>query len=156
MKKALIFAIVILSFSAVSAVAQGKPAWISDVETAIKQKEPTLKIGAHLADENPSSYSESFKLQKSGLTGSVEITIYKILSNPEETFGGRVTVFDNLLRIKRSKLTGIGDEAYMWAGNNADDYATVFFKKGKTFVSVFLPGKAMAQRVAKLVASHIP
>jgi hypothetical protein len=156
MKKASIFAIVFLSVAVQSAMAQGKPAWISNVETAIKQKEPTLKMGGHLTDENPSSYSESFKLNQGRLTGSVEITIYKILSNPDETFSGRVTVYDNLLRSKKSKLTGIGDEAYMWAGNNADDYATVFFRKGKTFISVFLPGKATAQRVAKLVASQIP
>jgi len=156
MKNVYIFAIVVLVLGIPTAFAQGKPAWISDVETAIKQKEPTLKIGAHLADENPSSYSQSFKLHRGGSTGGVEITIYKILSNPEETFDGLATVNDNLIRTKRIKLAGIGDEAYVWTGNNADDYATVFFKKGKTFVTVFLPGKALAQRVAKLVASHIP
>jgi hypothetical protein len=81
-----------------------------------------------------------------------------MLINPKETFGGEVTAYDNMMgaKLTKSKLNGLGDEAYMWSGKNASDYTTVAFKKGKIFVRIFLPGRSTAQRFAEHIAAHIP
>ncbi|PYS99816.1 MAG: hypothetical protein DMF63_09980 [Acidobacteria bacterium] len=152
-----IFAIVILYLGALSAFGQGKPAWINDIETAIKQKEPTFVIGDRRITENLSAFSERLVLNKGGVTGLVDITTYTVLSNPEETFDGLVEIENNVhANVKGTKIADLGDAAYIWAGKNADNFATINFKKGKTFVRISLPGKATALRFAKLIESHIP
>jgi len=156
-RKICTLALVIFFLSVTGAYAQGRPEWIAKVSETIKLKEPTWKIGEGLVNDQGASYTESIRLTKGGVTGAIEMTSYSILTNPEETFTGLVTVTDNLTRKSRKKvkLAGLGDEGYMWAGNAAD-HATVFFKKDRVFVTVFLPGRANAERFARLVASHIP
>ncbi|MEP6704765.1 MAG: hypothetical protein ABJB34_08165 [Acidobacteriota bacterium] len=147
----------ILFLSATVAFGQGRPEWIGQLESTIRQKEPQWKIGDHLvSNDAPEIYSESFRLTKAGVTGAVEITIYTVLINPIETFHGLVTANDNMMRQRKTVLSGLGDEGYMWAGARPTDHVTVFFRKGKTYVSVFLPGKAAARRFAKHVADHMP
>ncbi|MEO8042922.1 MAG: hypothetical protein ABI646_09955, partial [Acidobacteriota bacterium] len=96
-------------------------------------------------------------LTKNGVTGAIEISEYIVLVNPIETFRGLVTANDNMIKGARKKeLSGLGDEAYIWASANPNAHATVFFRKGKTYVAVFLPGKLAAQRFAKHVADNMP
>ncbi len=148
--------LVIAFLSATGALAQGRPEWMAKVGETIRLKEPAWKIGDGLVNDQGASYTESIRLTKGGVTGAIQMTSYSILTNPEETFTGLVTVTDNLTRKSRKmKLAGLGDEGYMWAGAAAD-HTTVFFKKDRVFVTVFLPGRANAERFARLVASHIP
>lgn len=153
-----ILTVVILFVPITGVVAQGRPDWMVQVENTLKQKETAWQIGPGLVNDTGASYSESFRLKKGAFTASVQITAYYILENPDETFTGLVTASDNIMgkRQKKTTLEGLGTEAYMWSGSNADDYTTVFFKKDKIFVTVFMPGRATAQRFAKHVASHIP
>ncbi len=151
-------ALLLVSLSAVEVSGQGRPGWIGRVEDTLRREEPLWKIGDRLVNDQGASYTESIRLKKGPSTGAVQMTVYYILTNPEETFTGLVTATDNIhgKRKKKTRLDGIGTEAYMWPGRNAGDYATVMFKKDKTFVEVFMPGKATAQRVAKHIAGQIP
>ncbi len=152
-----ILAFVITFLSTTGAFAQGRPEWIGQVKQTLKQKETAWKIEDGLLNDSEVMYEESFRFKKGAFTGVVEIDVYYILTNPEETFGGIVTVTDNLSkREKKTKLPGLGDEGYMWTSSNAGDYTKILFKKDKTFVSIWLPGRALAQRVAKHVAAHMP
>jgi hypothetical protein len=151
------FALVLLFLSSGVVYGQGRPEWIGKVETTIRQKEPQYKFGEGLIDEAADHYSESFRLTRRGVTGAIQITAYSILINPIETFRGLVAANDHFMkRSRKTTLTGLGDEAYMWADANPNAHATVFFRKGKTYVTVFLPGKTAAQRFAKYVADHMP
>ena len=153
----LILTLALLFLGVTASIGQGRPEWIGRLETTFKTKEPQWKLGKGLVNEMPDQYSESFRLTKAGVTGAVQITAYTTLSNPIETFHGLVTVKDNLTRnTKKTTLTGLGDEGFMWASANPNAHATVFFRKGKTYVTVFLPGKVAAQRFAKHVADHMP
>jgi hypothetical protein len=157
-KALFVSAFLFISHPAIVVSGQGRPEWIGQVKEALKREEPLWKIGEGLVNDSGASYGESFRLTKGAQTGAVQIVVYYILTNPEETFSGLVTATDNIngKRQTKTKHDGIGTEAYMWAGSNAGGYATLIFKKDRTFVTVFLPGKATAQRVAKLVASQIP
>lgn len=152
--------IILLLLSTGLVFGQGRPEWIGRLEDTIKTKEPQWKIGEGLVtNDDPALYSESIRLTRAGVTGAVQISEYRILTNPIETFQGLVTASDNIQkRSTKTRLTGLGDEAYMWAGTNAsaNAHATVFFRKGKTYVTVFLPGKVAAQRFAKHVFDHMP
>ena len=152
------FAFVIISLSTLGIRGQGRPEWLGRFEDTLKAKEKLWKIDNRLVNADGSLYSESFRLKKGAFTGAVQIQAYYILENPDETFTGLVLASDNIMgkRQTKTKLEGLGTEAYMWSGNNADDYTTVFFKKDKIFVTVFMPGRATAQRFAKHVASQIP
>ena len=156
MKTLSLFAIVIL-FSAAAVFGQGRPAWIAKADETIKVKEPAWKSGERLVNDQGASYTEGIKFTKGGVTGLVQITSYSILENPEETFEGHVIAKDNINRKGRKvKLIGLGDDGYIWPGRAANDFAEVFFRKGSTFVLVFLPGRATAERFARHVASQIP
>jgi len=158
MNKICALVLVVLFLSVTGGFAQGRPAWIGQVEQTLKQKETAWKIGDGLInDHGATMYEESFLFKKGALTGVVEIDVYYVLTNPEETFGGLVTVTDNLSkRAKKTKLAGLGDEGYMWTSSDRNDYTKILFKKDITFVSIWLHGRATAQRVAKHVAAHIP
>jgi hypothetical protein len=153
----IVSSILFLLLSTALAFGQGRPAWIAKVEDTIKLKEPAWKIGDHLVDDQGASYSESFRLTKGGVTGMIQITSYSILSNPIETFEGHVIAKDNIMKSSRKiKVAGLGDEGYLWPGRNANDFAEVFFRKGQTYVTVFLPGPSTAQRFAEHVAANMP
>lgn len=153
----IVTSILFLLVSTGLAYGQGRPDWIAKVEDTIKLKEPAWKIGDHLIDDQGASYTESFRLTKGGVTGMIQITSYSILSNPIETFEGHVIAKDNMNKHGRKvELAGVGDEGYVWPGRNADDFAEAFFRKGKTYVTVFLPGPGTAQRFAKHVAANMP
>ena len=158
MKRTLfILTLVIIFLSVTVAFAQGRPEWVVQVKQTLKQKETAWKIEDGLLNDSGALYEESFLFKKGAFTGVVEIDVYYVLTNPEETFGGLVTLTDNLSkREKKTKLPGLGDEGYMWTSGNASDYTKIMFKKDKTFVSIWLPGRALAQRVAKHVAAHMP
>ena len=157
-KPSFVLAFLFISLSAIVVSGQGRPEWIGQVEETLKREEPLWKIGEGLVNDSGASYGESFRLTKGAQTGAVQIEVYYILTNPDETFSGLVTATDNIhgKRQKKTKLDNIGTEAYMWAGSNAGGYATVMFKKDRTFVTVFVPGKATAQRFAKHVANTLP
>jgi hypothetical protein len=152
-----IFAAMVLSVFIANGVAQSRHEWIGKVKETIKLEEPAWKIDGSIVNNDGAHYAESIRVKKGSYTGVVEITVYDILTNPEETFTGLVTVRDNLSRRqKKTRIEGLGDEAYMWAGSNADDYTSIYFKKDKTFVSIYLPGRTTAQRIAKHVGAKIP
>ncbi len=153
-----IFAIVILCLATVGVFGQSRPEWFESARNTIKTKEPGWKMVDVIVTDNTSVYGESIRMRAGAHTGAVEISAYNDLVNPNETFTGQVTVYDNIVGRKqtKTKLNGLGDEAYMWSPKNADDYTTVMFKKGKTFVSIFLPGRSTAQRFAGHIAAHIP
>lgn len=156
-KTNIVLTLVILFMGASDLFGQERPEWIGQFEKTIKAKEPQWKVAKGHINAAPDHYGESFRLTRAGVSGGIQISAYTILTNPDETFQGLVTIKDNLTkRATKTKLSGIGDEAYMWASRDPNAHATVFFKKGKTYVTVFLPGKAAAQRFAKYAADLIP
>ena len=157
MKELLLLVLVFLC-SATGAFAQGRPDWIAKFEETAKAKEPSWKASDRIVNDQGASYSEGIKFTKGSVTGLVNIISYSILENPEETFQGYVTVRDSHNRKgeRKVKLAGLGDWGYIWAGPGPNDFAEVLFKKGSTFVTVFLPGRATAERFARHVASLIP
>ncbi|HUR99855.1 MAG TPA: hypothetical protein VMZ26_17460 [Pyrinomonadaceae bacterium] len=156
MKTPAFLALVILCFAA-GAFGQGRPAWIAKLDETIKLKERSWKPGQRLVNDQGASYTEGITLANGGVRGLIQITSYSILENPEETFEGHVIARDNMNKKgKKVKLAGLGDEGYVWPGRSATDFAEILFRKGSTFVTVFLPGRATAERFARHVAAHIP
>ena len=156
--KHLVFSfLVVLAFS-ISGVAQAKPEWITNVENTIKTKEKRWKLSNILGSGTPDQYSESFRLTARGVTGSVSIQAYTILRNPIETFEGFVIVTDNTLgrRSRKVSLPNFGDEAFIWEPGGGASHTIVQFRKGKTFVNVYMPGKETALRIARHVLEHVP
>lgn len=156
MKKLTLLTLVFV-FLVSDAIGQERPPWLARVDDTIRLKEAAWKAGERLVNDQGGSYTEGTRFTKGGVTGLVQITSYSVLTNPQETFGGCVIANDNIKRHgKKVKLLGLGDEAYLWPGPKPHDFAEVLFRKGRTFVIVFLPGRVTAERFARHVASHIP
>lgn len=157
--KALVAALFAIIFSSSIATGQEvKPRWIISLETAIKEQEKEWKIDDVTYQGNSDSFTGSIILKRGDVRGAVEIHSYEILTNPEETFQGQNIATSNIIgkRMTKKKLDGYGDEAFLWTPTNPNGHAQLHARKGKTFVSVFIPNVATAQRFARLALSLIP
>ena len=142
-------------FFSVSGFAQTKPAWITSVEETVKKKETSWKIQKKI--EYPQNDSYSYTLKSGTASASIEIAAYRVITNPEETFAGQVTVFDNTMgkNMKKTELANFGNEAYIWTGSKGA-YTTIKFRKGNVFVDIFAPTEKTARRFAQYVFEQIP
>ena len=52
-------------------------------------------------------------------------------------------------------LTGVGDEALIWAGLSSSGATTIRFRKTRYIAAVTAPSKTIATRIANLVAAQI-
>jgi hypothetical protein len=149
---------VLLALGVVStSFGQAKPEWITDVENTVRKKEAGWKLNTILGSPRPDGYSGSFRLTAGNTSGSVTIQAYTTLTNPIETFEGLITITGNTLGKGAEKVTvpGLGDEGYLWA-RSGNQHSLVEFRKGRTFVQVYMPGKETALRIARHVLEHIP
>jgi hypothetical protein len=148
-----IFALFLL-FSG-SSFAQTNPAWITSVEETLKKKETVWKIKNKI--EYPDTGSYSFTLKSGNATALIQISAFPVITNPEETFTGQVTIFDNTAgkNMRKNKLPNFGNEGYIWTGSKGA-YTTIKFRKGNVFVNVFAPTEKTARRFAQYVFEQIP
>jgi len=155
MKFRFILIIALALFFSASSFAQDKPAWITSVENTIKRKETSWKIENKI--ERPQDNSYSFTLKSGNTTASIEITAYREIANPEETFTGQITVFDTTIgkSMKKTELVNFGNEGYIWTGSKVT-YAMIMFRKDKVFVRIFAPSEKIARRFAQYVFEQIP
>jgi hypothetical protein len=148
-----IFALFLL-FSG-SSFAQEKPAWITSFENTLKKKEAAWKIKNKI--EYPETGSYSFTLKSGNATALIQISAFPVITNPEETFTGQVTIFDNTTgkNMRKNKLPNLGSEGYIWTGSR-NSYTSIKFRKDKVFVNVFAPTEKTARRFAQHVFEQIP
>lgn len=149
-----VFALVLLC--SVNGFAQDKPSWITSVENTIKQKETDWKIERKIERIRDDNYS--FTLKSGNYTALIQITAYRIITNPEETFNGLVISFDNTMgkNQKKSKLENFGNEGFIWNNLNQDSWTTIKFRKKNIFVNVFAPSEKTARRFAQYVLEQMP
>jgi hypothetical protein len=155
MKSRFILIIALALFFSVSGFAQHKPAWITSVENTIKKKEKFWKIENKF--DRPQADSYSFTLKSGNTRAGIQITAYRQIANPEETFTGLVTAFDSTVgkNLKKTDLANLGNEGYMWTGPNGNS-ASLMFRKDKVFVRIFAPSEKIAKRFAQYVFEQIP
>jgi hypothetical protein len=143
---------------ACSSLAAQKADLFSKIEQTFKTNEPTWKLEKVVPGHSDNPVAESITLRQGTEQASVDVWIWTTPKDAHEMFSGQVIAMDNTRGTKAMKreLTNLADENYMWANSHSETWATIDFRKGNVFVSVFAPTVPIAERFAHYILAQIP
>lgn len=157
MKSKIFYILILLLLFSIGGFAQDKPSWITAIEKTIGEKETEWKIEAKIERADAVSFHETLVLKSAGNIVSIEITEFGKITNPEETFDGLVTVFDNTMgkTMTKTKLENFGDQGFIWTDPKKDGWAKIKFRKKDIFVNVFASSEKITRRFAQYVLDQM-
>lgn len=158
MKKA-VFTTLMLVITCSPVLGQEKPAWITQVENVLREKERTWKIAEKDTRGAGRYFHETIILKAGSLRADIVIEVQDSLELAKELFAGEEIAFTNILEkgSVKSRLEGLGDENYMFTGKKGPRRSgNIFFRQGNVMVNVFAPAAETAKRFAKYVVDLMP
>src|SRR4029078_7376473 len=158
MKNRLIAICLLTLFLSFVSVAQTKPAWITTIEQQIKRGEKVWKIQKTNERGEQGCYQEDIVLKSGVYTTIIRITVYGIITNPEETFNAEVRLFDQNIgrNVKKVKLENFDGEGFVWPRLNKQGWTVIKLRKNDIFIHVYAPTPTIAKRFTKYVTDNLP
>jgi hypothetical protein len=142
-----------LSVCCPGALAQQKSELFSRVQELFKHREPTWKV----ENVTDNEHQQAIALRQGNRQATVQIITLDSAAHAHETFDGLVIASDNT-RAKsdvKTKLQNLGDENYMWTNGQTRTWTTIYFRRGKVIVTVFVPSVDVAKRFAQEILEQI-
>ena len=151
MKTIFLVLLLVLLIGPMSVEAQEFSALQRKVEDIIKREKPAWKLLHKDITERQVVYRWEWE-SESGKKGARILLIYA--SSRKEAEEQLRQGVEYISVGPDRKLTGLGDEAYLWIGAN-NRSGTIRFRKSNVFIDVSAPSVALAEQLAKQVADLI-
>lgn len=155
MKRCALYTCILTLLFAVKGLSQNKPAWLTNLENTIRQKEKVWKIDSKHERYNEFGFEYSLTLKSKATILSLQVARLNDVPNAEETFDGQVIAFGKTAgkKMVKIKLKDFGDQVVLWRDNGA---VILDFRKRDIFVHIFTSSEINAKRFARYILNHIP
>lgn len=143
----MLFVIFVLPFFVGRVVAQDMATFRQKAEETVKTKNPQWKLITKEARDKRVTYQWGNE--------KADVTLRIFYGDSEEEAAEEMKAFINRLSVgPGEKITGYGDEAYMWKLKNYG-FAGIRFRKANVFVDLAGTSVALVEDLAKKLADHV-
>lgn len=140
----------------VSVNAQDRPQLFDGVERVFREKEPQWKIERLDVKGEIDPLEQNIVFRAGKQQAAARIVIWNNVKDARDTFLATFIAKGNMNeRSRPRRLSGFGDEGYIWTPSGTNAWPTIDFRKGGVNVTVFAPSIAVAKRFARHVLGQI-
>ena len=151
MKTICLVMLLVLLMSPMTVEAQEFSTLQRKVEEAVKREKPDWKLSQKDLVEREAYYRWEWESESGKQIARIILFYGTSRKDAEEKFKPDISRWS--VGPDR-KLTGLGDEAYLWIGANSGS-GMIRFRKSNVFIDVSAPSVALAEQLAKQVADLI-